>query len=649
MSEALDALRRKVLEELKKRGLEPETVEFEGPRIVGYVKNMMLAYERPELVKEVARTVRKKVVVRPHSSIRKDPEEAERIIREIVGDEEAIDKIIFDPELGEVIIYSKKPGHVIGKNAQRFKRILAETGWKPTVLRTPPIESRVIDEVRTIFIRKDIAKLRFEELKAIGQRIYRLPMFKKRYVKIYAFGGFREVGRSAILLETKESKILLDVGVNLGSYDPWIHFPRLDLLIEELDAVVVTHAHLDHCGLVPLLYKYGYRGPTFVTRPTLYLMYLILNDYIDVAAKQGALTPYSKSDVQEMLLRTITLNYGEVTDIAPDVKLTFYNAGHILGSAMAHLHIGEGFFNLVYTGDFKYAQTALLNPANTAFPRVEAVLMETTYGSEEQPPREVAERHLLDVIKKTLERGGHVLIPVLAVGRGQEILMTLVRAIESGELKVNGRKPTVYIDGMVKEVNAIHALFPEWLSSSLKEKIMAGEDPFRSDVVSPVDLKEQDRRDVLEGDPSIIIATSGMLTGGPALEYFVHMAEDPKNSLVLVSYQAQGTLGRKLKDGYKAVEVFDPSEQKLIPIDVKLKIFSIEGFSAHSSRSELLRWLSDVRPKPRKVILNHGENGRIESFMRILRNRRALRRLGLPPDLEVLAPQIGESVMLRSE
>jgi predicted metal-dependent RNase len=180
--------------------------------------------------------------------------------------------------------------------------------------------------------------------------------------ELHRFGGVQEVGRSAFLVQTRESSILLDCGINPGSSKPFEAFPRFDhpaFEIDSLDAVVISHAHLDHCGLVPFLYKYGYDGPVTVLLPTSNLMTLLQLDYLDVASKQGIIPPYDQKDVRECVLHTIPLRYGVVTDIAPDMRLTLHNAGHILGSSIIHLHIGEGLHNIVYTGDYKYARTML--------------------------------------------------------------------------------------------------------------------------------------------------------------------------------------------------------------------------------------------------------------------------------------------------
>ncbi len=599
-------------------------IEFEGPEVVVYATNLLPVYENPEIIRNVARAVRKKIVVKPDESVRKPKGEAAKLIHQIVGEEGEIVELSFEPSTGEVIIITNKPGYVVGKGGRRLRKILAETGWKPVVMRNPPLQSQVISYVRSFY--RENTKKRIQVMLEIGSRIHRPLLFKNNYVRVTALGAFREVGRSAILLETKESKVLLDFGANVSSYDPPKHFPKIENIpIDELDAVVVTHAHLDHCGLVPWLYKYGYRGPVYVTYPTRDLMVLVQRDYVEVARKEGRFTPYTESDIETMLIRTFALNYGEVTDIAPDIKLTFYNAGHILGSAMAHLHVGEGLFNIVYTGDFKYGKTRLLDKANTQFPRVEAVIMESTYGTQDLPPRELAEKQLIDVINKTLERGGFVLIPVLAVGRAQEILLVLIDAIQRGLIKGKESKEVpIYLDGMVYEATAIHAAYPEWLAKSVKERIIKGENPFLADFVKKVQSFSIEggvtREEVLESEPGIIIATSGMLTGGPAVEYFRKLATDPRHSLIFVAYQAAGTLGRKLKEGVNRVEITVPENGKprLYQIDVKMHVYSIEGFSGHSSRSELIDWVRSVSPRPKHVVLNHGEPSRIDGLARVL-------------------------------
>lgn len=609
------------------------TIEFEGPEIAIYVANPKVLMEQTGVIKEIAKTLRKRVVVRTDPSIRMNPEDAKRLILEIVPREAEIKDMEFDDVLGDVVIRAEKPGLVIGKMGTIRREIILRTGWRPNVIRAPPTSSKILDGILAQLI--DESSYRRSVLREIGERIHRPIVFKEGRVKITPLGGFKEVGRSAILVETPESKILLDAGASPGSLGFPGASPRFDVdefRIEELDAVVISHAHLDHCGMLPLLFKYGYEGPVYTTKATRDIMTLIQIDYIDVASKEGKLPPYSLREIKKAILHTITIDYDEVTDIAPDVRLTFYDAGHILGSAMVHLHIGNGLHNIVYSGDFRYARTRLLNRAYDDFPRVETLIMESTYGAKDLPDRLDAEQKLLEILKRTLERGGKALIPVMAVGRGQEIMLILANAFES---KVLPEVP-VYIEGMIGEVTAIHTHYPELLSSEVMRKIYEGENPFyRSNFVEVTDRNK--REEIASDGPSIILATSGMLNGGPSVEYFKLLSEDPRNSLIFVSYQVSGTLGRKIKDGLREVTLLT-SEGKLQTWKVNMEVHSVEGFSGHSDRTELLNFLSRMRPKPKSIILNHGEPESVESLAYTI--RRSKQRLGLPSDLEVYTPEV---------
>jgi len=578
-------------------------IEFEGPTIVIYIKNREKILQHMDLVRNIAKKVRKRIVLRVVEEARLDPREARKKILEIVPKDSGVDPngIEFDPVFGEVLIRAEKPGLIVGRGHYIRHFILAETGWRPVPIRSAGVESRVISSVYSILLSNSEYRMRF--LKYLGERIHRDVIFKNNYVRITALGGFMEVGRSAILIETRESRVLLDFGINVGASTPDKAYPVVDIEqfnLSELDAVIVTHAHLDHVGLVPLLYKYGYRGPVYVTRPTRELVVVMLKDFLEVAKRSGAHVPYTEKDVVTMLLHTIALDYDEVTDVAPDMKLTFYNAGHILGSGIAHIHVGMGLHNIVYTGDLKYADTRLLDKAHNVFHRVETLIIESTYGATAQPSRSEAEQQLITVINRAVERKGAVLIPVFAVGRGQEIMLVLKEAIDSKLLPpIN-----IYIDGLVNEVTTIHYSYPEFLGKSLREGLFKGENPFKSEYVHPIDPREP-KPDILEDKPCVILATSGMLNGGPAVEYLRLMASDPRNALVFVGYQAEGTLGRMIKDGLR--ELNTVVDNKLEVVKINMEVYSIEGFSGHSDQSELVKYVMEIKPKPKNIILNHGE------------------------------------------
>ena len=414
----------------------------------------------------------------------------------------------------------------------------------------------------------------------------------------------RQVGRSSILLQTPNSKILLDCGVDVAAQNkdkfPFFNVPEFD--INELDAVIISHAHLDHVGLLPYLYKMGYRGPVYMTPPTRDIAALLALDFIGVAYKQAAKPLFDSQDIKEMVKHSICLNYNEVTDVAPDVRLTFYNSGHVLGGALVHLNVGNGLHNLLYTGDYKYGRSRLLDPAIASFPRIESVITESTYGSKNDtfPPRIEVEEELIELVKKTIERDGKVLIPELGLGRAQETMLILEDAMKSGKLK----KIPIYIDGMIWDINAIHTAYPDFLSNKVRGDIFQNNNPFVSDIFSRVG-SPQERREVIEGGPCIVLATSGMLVGGASVEYFREFAGNEKNSIIFVCYQGLGSLGRQVQEGLNVTRMMVNGREETVKIE--MQVHTITGFSAHAGRNELLSFFNNINPRPKRIIINHGE------------------------------------------
>jgi KH/beta-lactamase-domain protein len=579
------------------------SVEYEGPEIAIYSKAPKILLDDGDKIKALARKMRKRLVVRSAPEVRVGHEEAEEAIRNLVPSDAEITSIDFDVSRGEVIIEAQKPGLVIGRSGATLREITRRTFWRPSVMRTPPIESKLIKQIR--YIVQSEAAYRNKIFRDIGRRIHRPPLLNNGWIRLTAFGGFKEVGRQSMFLQTSESNILIECGVNVGT--PSKAYPRLDMPefnLDELDAVIITHAHLDHCGMVPFLFKYGYRGPVYMTAPTLNLATLLQLDYLDVAEREGKLRPYRDRDVKEAILHTVTLNYGEVTDIAPDVRLTLHNAGHILGSAIVHLHIGDGQYNLAYTGDFKFGRTRLLEPATFTFPRLETLIVESTYGhpTDKMPPRQEVERKFASTIKRTVERGGKVLIPVLAVGRAQEIMLVLEDLVTKKRIP----KIPVYIEGMIAQATAIHTTHPEALSKKIREMIFhQGINPFLNEIFVQVDSHEQ-REEIVEGEPCVIMATSGMLAGGPSVEYFRLLAPDEKNTLCFVSYQSPQTLGSRIQKGWKEIPMRNRDGKQVI-VPVNLEISTVEGFSGHSDRKQILNFVKRVNPAPERVLTCHGE------------------------------------------
>jgi KH/beta-lactamase-domain protein len=617
------------------REAEVTRIEYEGPMLAVYTKKPEVLVDQSSIIAEIVGVIRKRIVVRPDPSVRLPETEAEKIARELIAPEAEITDINFDPSLGEIIIETKKPGVVIGRNGTVLQEIIKKTKWRPHVLRSPPIKSKIVTHMRH-YLHSE-SKERERILRTVGERIFRPKAFDVGDIRMTVLGGAQEVGRSAFLVKTRESSVLLDCGINPGSQRPFESFPRFDcpeFQIDQLDAVVITHAHLDHCGLAPFLYKYGYDGPLYCSAPTSNLMTMLQLDYLDVASKQGVTPYYDQKDVRECVLHTIPLRFGVVTDIAPDIRLTLHNSGHILGAAMAHLHIGEGLHNIVYTSDYKFARTMLLEAANIEFPRIETVITESTYGGQEDfmPSRVEAEERLTQVINQTLERKGKVLIPVPAVGRAQEIMLIIDGYMKRGLMK----EAPVFIEGMISEATAIHTAYPEYLGREVRHSILHEEvNPFQSDYFTIVEHPSV-RQSIIEGEPCVVLATSGMLEGGPVIEYFKNWASDEKNTIIFVSYQIEGTMGKRVQKGVNEVAMMD-NEGKMAVVQVKMQNESIEGFSGHSDRRQLISYLTHLKPKPERIFVCHGEKSKIMNMAAFLDHK-----VGIP----TVVPSILETFRL---
>jgi uncharacterized protein len=603
IDDRLKELKAKINEKVP-AGITVSEVEFEGPELVIYTDDPKRFADEADLIKILARDLRKRIVVRP--TVLEDPDKAVQDIRTVVPESAGITDIFFDADTGEVLIEAEKPGVVIGKNGSTLREITKHIGWTPKVVRTPPIESSTVKQVRQFL--RSVNEERKQFLRTIGRRIHRDIISRDQWVRVTMLGCCREVGRAAFLLTTPESRVLIDCGEkpdNSANNAPYLYVPEIHPL-SQLDAVVLTHAHLDHCALVPLLFKYGYDGPVYSTPPTRDLSAMLQLDYLDVVSKEDRKIPYSSGEVKSYIKHSITLNYGSVTDIAPDIKLTFHNAGHILGSAIAHFHVGDGLYNIAFTGDFNYSKSRLFNPATNQFPRLEALFMESTYGgsSDIQPARSDAEEKLYDTVNTVLLRGGKVIIPAFSVGRSQEVMLALEEGIRREKIPTT----KIFLDGMIREATAIHTTYPEYLNSDLRNQIFKeGLNPFLAGCFVPVDSTDVRNR-VISGDPSVIITTSGMLNGGPVMEYLSELAADERNALVFVGYQAEGTLGRRIQKGWREVPL-----GRRETIVINLEIVTIDGFSGHSDRRQLINYVGHVQPKPEKIFTIHGdENNTID-------------------------------------
>ena len=591
-------------------------VEYEGPRIALYTRKPKFLQQNSYIISDIVNNVKKRLVVRTEKTIRKPEEEAKSIIDNAVPSEADVKRMFFDHALGEVIIEALSPKILTGDKDFNIIDLTEKSGWKIKVRKTPSIPSSSIQNI--YYALQSGAEDRQKFLRNIGEEIFRHRIIPENDITIFSLGGFKQVGRSCILITTSESKILLDCGIHQGVKETWNAYPRLDwvdLDLNQLDAVIISHAHLDHTGFLPMLYKYGYKGPTYCSEPTLALMTLLQNDFVKVASKEGRNILYDLRDVREVIRHTITLPYGLVTDVSPDTKLVMNNAGHILGSATLHLHIGEGVHNIVYTGDFKYGRTLLLDSAVWNYPRVETLIMESTYGAKEDimPSRIQVEENFVNTINNIIKEDGKVVIPVPAVGRSQEMMFVLDKYMREKKMV----EAPIFIEGMISEATAIHVAYPEYLAKDLRMKILVDdENPFLSEYFTIID-HPNNREEALQQGPAIIMATSGMLEGGPVIDYFSKLASSEKNGIIFVSYQIPGTLGRRVLDGSKQVSILD-DRGKIKIMDVNCGVSKIEGFSGHSDYNQLMRYVGKLRSKLKNVIINHGERRKIENMANMI-------------------------------
>ncbi len=590
----------KILEKLP-RETQISSTSYEGANIILYTKSRKFFLNSGDIIRQLVDEFKKRIELRADAAIRKSEEDSEKILKKLFPKDAEVTNIVFLPSQSQVIVEAKNPGRAIGKDGEILKEIKEKTSWTPFIKRESVVTSNITNNIRKVLYEDNAERQRF--LNNVGKRIYEIKKAtsSEKWVRLSVLGGGRQVGRSCFLLQTPESKVLIDCGINPAASNsgefPYLTAPELNL--QDLDAVIVSHAHLDHSGFVPYLFKYGYKGPVYCTEPTRDISSLSQLDYIQVSHAQTKKAPYSSTDIKEAVKHTIVLDYNEVTDITPDVRITLYNAGHILGSSLVHLHIGEGWHNILYTGDFKTKETQLLNPGHSEFPRVETLITESTYGKPDDlmAPRKESENELAEFVKSTIKRKGKVIIPVLGVGRAQEVMIILEEIFRKSKINV-----PIYIDGMVWDMTAIHNAYPEYLNNSIREKIFYKDrNPFLAGNFKRVGSAKE-RKQVIDGGSCVILATSGMLVGGPSVEYLKKLGSDKKNSLVFVSYQAEGSLGNNIQRGDTS---FSEDGETY---EVNLDINTVPGLSGHSDREELLTYVRKMTPRPRRIIVVHGDN-----------------------------------------
>jgi len=416
-------------------------------------------------------------------------------------------------------------------------------------------------------------------------------------MEVSFFGAAGEVGRSCIMVSSGDTNILMDAGLKV--LEESMDYPQIsDEQIKKLDAVFITHAHVDHCSFVPHLFARGYKGKIYATKPTIELLNVQIADYMRLSEPK---------EITKEVLSTMNKSYKILEYRAPfkvnNMMVELFNAGHIVGSAA--IRVSDKKSSLFYTGDIHLTKTKLLDGADLENVKADALITESTYGGKTDvfPPEKELARNMIKSIKDTLLQGGKVIIPSFGVGRGQEVLLFLDDFMNSGVLP----KTPIYVDGMISKVLRIHRHNVIYCRKEIQSKILMSDyDPFKSDNFIIVERKSQRNKIITEKQSSIIVTTSGMLTGGPVVGYLKALANNPVNKLILVGYQPEGSAGRELQDGIKEID-FHGSRLKInLSIDV-------HHMSAHADRRQLEQIPLKINGL-KKIFLVHGEQQKLNDL-----------------------------------
>lgn len=435
---------------------------------------------------------------------------------------------------------------------------------------------------------------------------------------INLFGAAKMVTGSNFLLRTDKYNILIDCGMFQGSkdierlnYEPFPYDPK------EIDFLFLTHAHIDHSGRIPKLVKEGFRGRIITTNPTYDLCKIMLIDSAKIqesdvewenrkrqrAGKEPIEPLYSMEDAEYCLRYFEPYFYGQRIKINDNIQIRFRDAGHILGSSILEMWIKENNeeIKIVFSGDLGMPNRPIIrNPEY--IDEADYLIIESTYGNTAHESYEESTEKLIDIINKTVLRGGTVIIPSFAVGRTQELIYQLNKYYEYNPTIEEHMKIPVYVDSpMAVDATEAFKRNSSSFDDEARQLVLRGDNPFEFENLRYVKSQEESMALNKYTFPKVIISSSGMATAGRIRHHLKHNLWDERNSLVFVGYQAEGTLGRILLDGIKRVKILGEE------INVKAEIYNLAGFSGHADQPMLLNWIGRFRKKPKKVFLVHGE------------------------------------------
>lgn len=452
-------------------------------------------------------------------------------------------------------------------------------------------------------------------------------------MKIKFCGASTTVTGSCHLLSTENHKILLDCGQFQGgkaleamNAEPFPFIPS------EVEAMILSHAHIDHCGRIPLLVKRGFEGPIYCTDATADLLQVMLKDsaYIHekdaewqskkaLRAGKPAVEPlYTMADAEKALTLVKPVLYDQMVELNEDMRIVFNDAGHILGSAITEIWVKEGEkeAKVVFSGDLGMIDRPILRDP-TIIKKADYVIMETTYGNRNHPENSTSIKELLDIVIKTIKRGGNVVIPSFAVGRTQELVYEFNKFYEENdEYKELLDQVKVYVDSpMATTATEVFRKNAQVFDEETKDYILKGDNPLDFKNLKFTRTTQESQGLNFNKESKVIISASGMCEAGRIRHHLKHNLWDARNSIVFVGYQADGTLGKMLVEGIKEVKLFGEM------ISVNAEIYNLGGFSGHADQNSLFAWIAGFQQKPKQVFLVHGEEDSKKDFAQLIHDQ----------------------------
>ena len=436
-------------------------------------------------------------------------------------------------------------------------------------------------------------------------------------MKLTFYGGAKMVTGANYLLESGGQKILIDCGLHQGNrFCEKLNFELFPYDPKEISAVFITHAHIDHTGLLPKLVKGGFRGRVYSTPPTKDFAELLLLDsehiLMEDAEHLGVPPLYGVREIEELMARWEGVDYHNPINLEK-FKITFYNAGHILGSSSIKIE-SEG-KKILFSGDLGNSPTPLIGAREEIPDGIDYCLIESTYGDRVHEDRPKRKELLEDIIEDAVKEGGVLMIPAFAMERTQELLFEL------NELTENGRIPSVpvFLDSpLAIKLTEVYKKYENYFNSEARELIKTGDAIFNFPGLKKTLTTDESKTINDVPPPKIIIAGSGMSTAGRILHHEKRYLPDPKSTLLIIGYQGYGSLGRKILDGEKTVRIHKED------VAVNCRIVSIGGYSAHADQPQLLKWLEPMRHSLKKVFVVQGEEDAMKIFSQKLKDELAI-------------------------